>query len=227
MKTHLEIQETLKRFEQKYGMTVGDAAQGSDAWFKLKLGVISASDASKVVAKKDSDTRHTYMCSLVSQVCTGVMEELNSKYLDWGNQNEDAARSSYEFEKDTLVTKIPFVFKDDSHRAGCSPDALVTETKGLEIKCPYNSENYIKFLVDGHIKPEYVWQSQFTLWVLDAEEWDFMQFDPRMRKSPSHIVTVKRDAEKQAKFDDLIPAFIEDMDKMLAKIGVNFGSQWS
>jgi uncharacterized protein YunC (DUF1805 family) len=47
-----------------------------------------------------------------------------------------------------------------------------------------------------------------------------------MKKKPMHIVTVKRDEEKQKTFDDLIPAFIEDMDSMLAKVGIKFGEQW-
>src|SRR3990167_5106863 len=107
MKTLADINKTLKAFEDCFNLPVKDAMQGSDAWFKLKLGVLSASNASKIVAKKDSETRHTYMAELCAQVCTGIMEEINSKYLDWGNQNEDAARSSYEFFSGQTITEVP------------------------------------------------------------------------------------------------------------------------
>jgi hypothetical protein len=227
MKTLGEINQTLSSFSQKYNIPVNDVSQGSEAWSKLKLGVISASNASKVVAKKDSDTRLTYMAELVAQISTGIMEEINSKYLDWGNQQEAAARSSYVFAHDCALVELPFVFRDESFREGCSPDALLGDgSKGIEIKCPYNSVHYIKFLTEDKIKPEYVWQYQYTLRVLDADTWDFVQYDPRMKKKPMHIVTVKRDEEKQKTFDDLIPAFIEDMDSMLAKVGIKFGEQW-
>lgn len=226
MKTLAEINSMLEAFQTKYDLSVLGAQQGSAAWLQMKLGVISASNASKVVAKKDSETRATYMAELVAQVCTGLSEELNGRAIEWGNQQEPAARSSYEFATGNTIEQVPFVFKDDSFREGCSPDGIVNGTKGLEIKCPFNSVHFVKFLTEGKIKPDYVWQYQFCLRVMGADEWDFVQFDPRMKKSPLHIVTVTRDKEKQAVFDDMIPAFIADMDKMLAKIGIPFGAQW-
>lgn len=226
MKTLTEINDTIKVFENQYKLPVGDVKQNTEEWLKLKLGVISASNASKVVAKKGTDTRNTYLCQLVAQVCTGITEELNNRYVEWGKLNEDAARSSYEFSTGYTVTELPFVFKDTKFRVGCSPDFLSTESKGGEIKCPYNSENYVKFLVADEIKPEYQWQNQFTMYVLGCDSWDFAQFDPRMKKSPLHMVTIERDEEMQKKLTDAIPELISDMDKMLKKIGVKFGDQW-
>lgn len=227
MKSLNNISEILTGFEKQYGLEIQKAQQGSEAWFKAKLGVISASNASKVVAKKDSDTRLTYMSELVAQVCTGVMEEINSKYMEWGNQHEGAARSSYEFATDSTMTQLPFVFKDSKFREGCSPDGIVSDSKGVEIKCPFNTVHYIKFLTDEKIKSEYAWQCQYTLRVMEADEWDFVQYDPRMKAKPLHVLTIGRDEEKQKAFDDLIPAFIEDMDRMLEKVGIKFGEQWS
>lgn len=226
MKSLASIYQNLEQFEKTFGLPVSQSLQGSEAWFKLKLGVISASNASKAVAKKDSETRNTYMCELVAQVCTGIMEEINSKYIDWGHQNEDAARSCYEFMTGQSITQVPFVFKDGTFREGCSPDGLVG-LKGLEIKCPFNSVHHVKFVTDDKIKPEYVWQYQYTLRVMGADEWDFSSYDPRMKKTPIKILTVAKDEEKQKIMDDLIPAFIEDMDKMLAKVGISYGEQWT
>ncbi len=192
----------------------------------LKLGVISASNADAVVAKRDSATRATYMAELVAQVCTGIFGEINSKHMEWGKQHEDAARACYEFESGNVMTLLPFVYKDASFREGCSPDGIVTTAKGAEIKCPWATENYIKFLAAEKIKPEWQWQNQFTMRVMGAGEWDFVQYDARMKKAPLHILTIARDEEKQKVFDDAVPAFIEDMDRMLAKIGIRFGEQW-
>jgi hypothetical protein len=166
------------------------------------------------------------MANLVAQVCTGIIEEFNSKHTEWGNHNEDAARSSYEFSTGHTITQLPFVFKDDNYREGCSPDGIVTKNRGAEIKCPYNTEHYIKFLVEDKIKPEYKAQAQFQMRVLGGDEWDFVQYDPRMKKQPIKVVTIKRDSEMQKLFDDAVPAFIEEMDAMLKKIGIKFGDQW-
>jgi len=91
VKTPKQINDSLIKFQDIYKIPVLDSLQGSEAWFNLKLGVISASNASKVVAKRDSDTRLTYMSELVAQVCTGDQEEINSKYLSRGNAMESAA----------------------------------------------------------------------------------------------------------------------------------------
>lgn len=227
MKNQDQINRLLRAFESRYGLEVVGAEQGSETWHTLKLGVISASNASKVVAKRDSETRATYMAELVAQVATGLHEEfLSNKYVEWGKQNEDGARAYYEFETGQTVKPVSFVFKDEAFREGCSPDGIVDDRKGCEIKCPFNSAHYVKFLADDKIKPEYQWQYQYTLRVMEAEEWDFVQYDPRMIVTPLKRLVVVRDAEKQKLLDDAVPQFIADMDAMLKRIGVEFGAHW-
>lgn len=221
-----QINETLEAWQKSTGLPLLGSEQGSEAWFKAKLGVISASNASKVVAKYDSETRNTYMCELVAQICTGQMaEESNFKAMVWGKENEASALSSYTLETNFEVTQVPFIFKDDTFRVGCSPDG-VTPSHGLELKCPYNSANYIKFLCGDDLKSEWMKQVQFCMWVTDAEMWDVSQFDRRMKTKPIHTVTVARDKETMACFDKMVPQFISDMDAMLIKAGGEFGQQW-
>jgi hypothetical protein len=185
------------------------------------------SNASKIVAKRDSETRATYMASLVAQVCTGVIEEINSKELDWGKQHEDAARAAYEFLAQVKIQQVSFVFSDETHRVGCSPDGFpVGMKRGSEIKCPWNSANYIKFLVAEKIKSEWEWQCQGGMWVTGAESWDMSMFDPRMKTKPFHSIEIERDEKKQATLSDAIPQFIYDMDQVLEQIGVKFGDHW-
>ncbi len=227
MKTLADVQILLQAFEKRFGMPVLDAQQGSDRWLQMRLGVITGSNAHRAVSKADSDTRATYMASLVAGVCTGVTEEINSKHMEWGKDQEPAARSSYEFAASVTIDPLCFVYKDDTFRTGCSPDGIVTPTRGCEIKCPWDSTNYVKFLTEDKIKPEYVWQYQFTLWVMDAVEWDFVQYDPRMRKNALKILKVEKDPAKFKTFEDAVPQFIHDMDKMLAQCGFEFGEHWA
>jgi hypothetical protein len=227
MKTIAEINGLLHGFEGKFGYSIGAAQQGSEAWFISKLGVLSASEASCIVAKVDSATRDTYMCKLIAQICTGYHHDFGGKALDWGREHEDAMLAYYEFQTGLKLTKVPFIFKDDSYREGCSPDALVTDKKGCEIKCPFDSANYVKFLLDGSAKPEWRWQNQFTMRVTGAEQWDFGFFDPRMKKSPMKIMTIDRDEKMQKTLEDAVPQFISDMDAALKTIGIEFGEQWT
>lgn len=226
MKSLKDVSRLYDAFQKKYGIAIADAQQGSTMWQILKLGVISASNVNKAVAKAGSETRNTYLAELCAQICTGTFDELNSKYLEWGHFHEDAARSYYEFSTGNEVKQLPFVFKDDSFRMGCSPDGIVNETKGVEIKCPFNAVHFVKFLVEDKIKTEYVWQYQYSLWVMDATHWDFVQYHPSMKKNPMKILTVEKDEKTFKIFDELIPQFIEDLDKMLLKAGFRFGEQW-
>lgn len=227
MKTLNNLEQQIKSFQDKFGVDIIKAEQGSLAWLQTRLGVITASEVHKAVAKLGTETRNTYMCQLVSEVATGFVEEINSKYLDWGKMHESAARASYEFQNDCEIENVGFIFKDDSFREGASLDGFIKgSNKIIEIKCPYNPTNYIKFVVEDKIKAEYMWQYQFQMRVTGADVADFAQFDPRMNVTPFKAITVERDPEYQKKFDEMIPQFISDMDTMLEMVGISFGDQW-
>lgn len=221
------INRTLDVFAETYGIQTRNVEQGSPEWFRLKLGVISSSNAHKAVSGRKSETRLTYMAELVAQICTGVAAEINAKELAWGKLHEPEARKFFEFETKQTLTVVGFAFKDTTYREGTSADGILDLIRsGWEGKCPYNSANFIKFLVADKIKPEWQWQYQHTMRVTDAQLWNFSQYDPRMIQNTMKTVIAKRDEEKQKVFEDTIPLFIEDMDKMLERAGVKYGDQW-
>ena len=229
MKTLKDIENQIKTFQDKFGTDIISAPQGSTAWLQTRLGVITASNASKVVAKVDSETRKTYMFELVAQIATGITEEINSKYLEWGKMNEDACRSSYEFEHNVQVKEVSFIFKDESFREGVSLDGLAIHNDcivPIECKCPYNSVHYLKFLLDSKIKKEYEWQCQFGMRVIGADFYHIAQYDPRMSVHPFKIIVFERDGKAQETLNDAVPQFLSDMDKILNEIGLSFGLQW-
>jgi putative phage-type endonuclease len=212
--------------EKKVGVNPVKADQGSDDWRRLKLGVISASNADCVLAGRTTQKRATYLAELVAQVATGMPPEFNAKALDWGKDNEQAARSAYEFHAGVEVLQAGMIFKDASMRAGCSLDGLVTRKRLVEIKCPYTSKVHIETVCAGKIDIDYLKQCQFQMWVTGAEVVDFVSYDPRMKRSMFFCKPIERDEDMQKLFDDAVPALIADMDLMLHKLGVSFGSQW-
>ena len=192
-----------------------------------KLGVLSASNAEAIIAGEKTATRQTYMADLVAQIATGEFPEVSAAALSWGKENEDSARAAYEFETGEKIETFSFIFKDDSFRCGISVDGFVLDSKGIEIKCPYNSKNYIEFLTCDKVKLEWHKQCNFSMWLTGVDRWEFCQFDPRMKKNPFHRITIQRDEELMKKFYDAVPKFISDMDLMLEKAGFKFGEQWS
>lgn len=218
---------------QRTGIDVLTTQQGSVDWLKLRLGVITASEAGKVISKprsgtKWTDTKLTYFYTLLGEVCTGNVVEVNARPLAWGKEYEASARALFEFTTDVKVADVPILFKDETLRCACSPDGMCSDGKGLELKSPYTSAVFMKFRLGGFdaIKSEYMAQIQYSLWVSGKDAWYFANYDPRMKREGLHHVVVERDQKFMEEFDEMVPEFIGKMDESLAEIGFVFGEQW-
>ena len=216
------------------GVNVYDIEQGSDDWKTHRLGVITASRAHEIIksgrAKGSySESRAAYMLELIAQVCTGLVPESASfKQAEWGHENEPLAREAYEALEFVSVNQCGLIYRDESMRCAISPDGIM-EDRGLEIKNPFTTQVHIATLLDGKIKPEYVTQCQYSMWVTGLDRWDFCSFDWRMRGKPENrlvVIPQHRDAEVMARFDEEIPKFCAEMDEALERLGFKFGQQW-
>lgn len=179
-----------------------------------------------LLPKEPPDMRTTYMLELMAEVITKERRPVKGKPLDWGNEHEDTCIGWYEFDSGLAVQSIPFVYKDDTMRAGCSPDGLIGDSMGIEAKNPWNTGVYLAFVLDGKIKPEYMEQVQFSMWVTGRERWVFACHDPRVKNYLAHSVVIDRDEAKMRVYDDAVPQFVHEMDAKLAKLGYKFGDQW-
>lgn len=218
---------------ERTGIDVRNVEQGGEDWMRLRLGVITASEVSNVIAKPRNGTAWTdmkkaYFHTLLAEVCTGVSPEVNAKSLAWGKQHEMDARTLFEFTSGVQVTEAPIIYRDESLRTACSPDGLCSNDFGLELKCPFTSRDFVKFRLGGFdaIKSAYMAQVQYSMWVTGKDAWFFANYDPRMKREGIHHVVVERDEKFMDEFDTHVPDFIEKMDLALAEIGFTFGDQW-
>lgn len=178
------------------------------------------------------DGQKTYMLELIAQIVTGVVpESVSFKQAEWGHLNEPLARDAFEAKEFCIVTEAGLIYKDEFLRCAISPDGLLMDEKhGLEIKSPFTSQVHLDSVLFGKIKPEYIAQCQFSMWVTGWDKWNFVSYDNRMRgKSQNrlHTVVIERDESIMAEFDKKVPLFISEMDKHLEKLGFKFGDQWS
>ncbi len=84
---------------QRTGIDVRAVEQGDDAWHKLRLGVITASEVHNVIAKPRSgkkwpDMKMSYFHTLLAEVCTGAAPEVNAKALAWENSTRTTPEPS-------------------------------------------------------------------------------------------------------------------------------------
>lgn len=211
------------------GFDLSTVQQGTSDWHRSRCGVITASKAHYLLMGRGTLGRASYMDELLASIATGrIPEEISAKALQWGKDNEDDARDAYSAATFESVTDYGFIYRDDSMRAGISPDGMIQgKPKGLELKCPWSSSVWMAFAGRGQIKKEEVAQVQFSLMCTDYESWGFAKFDPRnINCKKLHFVEIQRDEEMITKLEKGLADFIEDMDEALDKLGLNFGEQW-
>jgi exodeoxyribonuclease (lambda-induced) len=224
---------------EKLGFDVSAISQGSDEWKKCRLACITASRVGDILTeprtKADKEAgllsgmAETYMMELIAEVCTGTIpDEIPARPLLWGKKHEDAARMLFEFENDLTIDLPPIYYKDETMRCACSPDGMCSDGRGLELKSPYTSSQYVRSRLGSldAVKREYMAQVQYSMWVTGCDEWWFSNYDPRMRRENMHSIIISKDNEFQDAFETKIPGFIARMDEALAIMGFEFFDQW-
>lgn len=206
--------------------------QGEPEWHAMRLGVITASRAKELISKgrdkkSAGEAAKTYQRELIAEICTANAKRSGGRSSAWGHEFEDDCIGLFEFSEGIEVQRIPFVFGDERMRYGCSPDGLIGDLSGLEVKNPHNTAVYLDFVLNGEVKPEYIEQVQFSMFVTGRETWHFANHDPDMRKHMFHSKVFERDEDRMKTYADAVEQFIYDMDSALAKLGFQFGDQWT
>ena len=194
-----------------------DCEQGSAEWFAARAGVVTASEFATVMAKgKDggvSVTRAKYMRQLAGEILTEepAPEGYTNGFMERGKLLEDDARTHYAFMRDADPQRVGFI-KDG--RAGCSPDSLIGEDGGLEIKTAIPAVQ-IERLQRGGLPTEHKAQVQGCMLITGRPWWDFMSYCPKL---PPLIVRVERDAAYLAQLASAIDVFNTELDALVASI---------
>lgn len=192
--------------------------QGSQEWHESRIGMVTASRISDVVAGGRGATRAAYMNEIITTMLTGVQDDYTNPYMEWGIEHEPKARQLYELLHGVEVEEVGFIKHPSIERTGASPDGLVGDDGMVEIKCPA-SKTHSQFLIDQKINRKYqlqmLWQMECT-----GRKWcDFVSYDPRF---PAELqLSVKRvefDEAEALQTREKVVSFVEEMEKLLAQI---------
>jgi len=174
-------------------MRILDCEQGSAEWLSHRLGVPSASQFSKIVTGKGGKSTQVeaYINQLVAEELTGETTFVYvNEHMKRGTELEPDARELYEALTGQTVQEVGFCLHDTVN-AGCSPDGLVGEDGGLEIKCPAPA-THVEWVKAGVVPSKHLQQIMGCLWVTGRQWWDFMSYHQTMKPL---IVRVERDEE--------------------------------
>jgi hypothetical protein len=184
----------------------------------VKSGVSAAQLAAAVKAAKSKNAtpaagRAKYLDRLAAEIITGQPDpdSYTSAAMERGHALEDEARGYYAFVKRVKPKQVAFVKRG---RAGASPDALIGDDGGLEIKIAMPTVQLPR-LRAGKLPTEHKAQVQGNLWISGRAWWDFMSYWPGL---PPLIVRVERDEEYIARLAKAVDAFNEELDALVQAI---------
>lgn len=203
-----------------------DAPQGSQAWHDARLGKVTASRFADVLpasrtTSRWSKTAQSYMMDQLAERWTQSPQgPRENEAMRWGHTWEPEAVKVYAADQGLTcyeggtpppwdVNQVGFIDHPTEKYIGGSPDRLVGDDGGLEIKCPFNTRVHLEYYLGGGMPKEHVAQVQGLLWITGWEWWDFCSYDHRIPdyKLALFRVRVERDEPYIDKLSAKVIAF--------------------
>jgi hypothetical protein len=184
--------------------------QGSEAWFRSRAGVITASKfADAISTLKDgspSQASKDYAYRVAVERIYG--ETTEDTFVTWemrrGTELEPYARIAYEARTGNLAQESGVVLTDDG-LFGYSTDGLVDDDGLIEIKSPNSARKLVEMWETGDLS-EYEHQIQGGMWITGRKWCDFIMYAPQLEPVGKHLYI------KRIERDD---NFIEAMESKL------------
>lgn len=196
--------------------------QRTEEWYAARLGKVTASRVSDIVAKTKSGystSRANYMAELVCERLTGKPGEFfQNAAMAWGTEQEPFARGAYEERNGILVEEVGFVSHPTITMAGASPDGLVGDDGLVEIKCPYTA-THIDTILAKEAPSKYVNQMQWQMACTGRAWCDFVSYDPRMPQNMQFFVKrVMRDNNLIMELEREVERFLYELDQKIIQL---------
>jgi hypothetical protein len=191
-----------------------DCPQGSDEWFRARLGLPTASEFHTVLASGkgggESVTRKKYLYQLAGEILSGEpMESYSNDYMARGKAMEEEARRFYSFMTDAPCQQVGFV---KNGQKGCSPDSLIGDDGALEIKT-VAPHILIGLMEKDQFPPAHAAQCQGNLLVLERDWIDlecyWPKFKPFIKRAYRDVAYIARLEREIAAFNDELAALVE------------------
>lgn len=199
-------------------MKIHNVEQGSGPWLALRLGLPTASEFDQLITPlwkiKTGEAPKSYLYQKICEKFMGAFADGGSSFsMSQGSIMEHEALPWFAFTHDMDVQRVGFVTTDDG-RIGCSPDGLIGDEGGIEIKCP-SPTTHLRYWVEGVLPKEHAAQVHGSMYVTGRKWWWFLSYS---RQFPAFLIRVERDEKIQAAIDEALCTFISEYDELYARL---------
>jgi len=191
--------------------------QGSPEWLAARCGLLTASVIGKLITPTlkvaSNETSRGVVETLVAERITQYVEFVypNSD-MQRGSLDEPYARDLYS-EQHAPVTEIGFATRTfNGRKLGASPDGLVGEVGGIEIKSR-KAKVHLRTILTDKVPAENMAQIQTCMLVLDRQWWDYVSYSGGW---PLHVIRVHPDPAWQDVIIDALYQFEDSAASMIA-----------
>lgn len=196
-------------------MPIMEVEQGTSEWLIARTGCCTGSRVKDVVAKlkngKYSASRDNYMMEVVCERLTGLhIDHYVTPEMQYGIDNEDAARDAYEAATREFVDQVGIAFHPEMEYYCASPDGLVGPDGSMEIKCP-KPTTHLEWIQAGDVPAEHIPQMKAVMSCAERKWCDFVSYCPKMPKNLRlFIKRLEWDREMIEKQDEEVRLFLKD-----------------
>ena len=199
-------------------MKISPHEQGSVDWMIARAGIPTASEFDNLLTPelkiRTGQMPQSYLNKKLAEAWQGgPMASLNTFDMEQGRILEAEAIPFYELEFNETVQRVGLCTTDDG-RVGCSPDGLIGDDGGIEIKCPA-IQTHIGYLRNGELPKEYAPQVHGSLYVTGRKWWKFLAY---RRHMPPLVLTIARDDAVMKTIHQALSEFLEDFDMEFQKL---------
>jgi len=202
--------------------------QRSEEWYAARCGSLGASQLNEALATTKSGwgaSRENLKNRIIAERLTGqAAEGFTNAAMQWGVDNEDAARKAYEAHTGTFVDEMGITIHPVLKHTHASPDGLVGDDGLIEIKCP-NTTTHIETLKAKKAPSKYMNQMLWQMRCTDRQWCDFVSFDPRL---PEHlqlfVIRVERDEAAIKALEDKVAEFLTEVEREIEQLNREFSN---
>ncbi len=193
--------------------------QGTPEWLDARCGIATASEFNNILTPKQGTLAaawKSYAAQLISERLIGTVDpwryEGETADMRRGKAFEEEACDFFAFTHGVELQKVGFCVHDNG-LWGCSPDRLISDVSGLEIKAPA-PKTQIKWVYEGVLPDDHKNQCHGGMIVTGRDSWWFMSY---CEGCPSLEVEVKRD-DWTKRLEEALYKFNDRLEAMYAKI---------